>query len=326
MKKRILVTGGAGFLGSHLIDQLIQEGHYVICLDNFFTGSKCNIAHLEGHPCFELIEHDICLPIDVEVDSIYNLACPASPIHYQADPIQTLKTSVLGAMNMLELAKKYGAAIFQASTSEIYGDPQVHPQTEHYWGNVNPIGCRSCYDEGKRTAETLFFDYSRKYKIPIKVVRIFNTYGPRMNLNDGRVISNFIVHALKNEPIPVYGDGLQTRSFCFVDDLIDGFLRMMKTPIEIKGPINLGKPEEFTIIELASMIIKLTSSQSEIVYMPLPSDDPKQRKPDINRAKECLKWSPRTTLEQGLISTIDYFDRVIKEDSADSLAEISRHL
>lgn len=310
-KKRVLVTGGAGFLGSHLIDRLIEDFH-VICLDNFFTGSRENVAHLLDHPSFELVEHDVCFPIDIPVDMIYNLACPASPVHYQADPIQTLKTSVLGALNMLDLAKKYGASILQASTSEIYGDPQVHPQTEHYWGNVNPIGCRSCYDEGKRAAETLFFDYGRKYNIPTKVVRIFNTYGPRMNRDDGRVVSNFIVHALKNEPIPVYGDGLQTRSFCFVEDLIEGFLQMMQTPIEIKGPLNLGKPDEFTIIELASKIIKLTGSESKIIYKPLPSDDPKQRKPDIHRARECLKWSPDTTLEDGLVSTIAYFDRLLK--------------
>jgi UDP-glucuronate decarboxylase len=309
--KRILVTGGSGFLGSHLCDRLISEGHDVICLDNFFTGSKQNIAHLIGNPYFEIIRHDVTFPLYVEVDQIYNLACPASPIHYQYDPVQTTKTSVHGAINMLGLAKRTGAKIFQASTSEVYGDPEQHPQRESYWGRVNPIGPRSCYDEGKRCAETLFFDYHRQHDLDIKVVRIFNTYGPRMHPNDGRVVSNFIVQALRSEDITIYGNGNQTRSFCYVDDLIEGFVRMMNTDKEITGPINLGNPGEFTMLELAEKIIKLTGSKSKLIFQPLPPDDPKQRQPDITLAKNHLGWEPKVNLEDGLKETISYFKKLL---------------
>lgn len=305
--KRILVTGGAGFLGSHLCDRLIQEGHEVLCVDNFYTGSRQNVAHLISNPRFELMRHDISLPLFVEVDEIYNLACPASPVHYQADPVQTLKTSVLGAMNMLGLAKRVKAKIFQASTSEVYGDPKVHPQPESYWGHVNPIGIRSCYDEGKRCAETLFFDYHRQHKLRIKVARIFNTYGPRMHPNDGRVVSNFIVQALKGEPITIYGSGEQTRSFCYVDDLIEAFIRLMNSPDEVTGPINTGNTGEFTILELAEKVIAMTGSRSRITRLPLPSDDPIQRKPDITLAKSQLGWEAGITLDRGLERTIEYF-------------------
>ncbi len=311
--KRILVTGGAGFLGSHLCDRLISEGHDVLCVDNFYTGSRENIAHLFNHPQFEVLRHDICLPLHVEVDEIYNFACPASPLHYQADPIQTIKTSVQGAMHLLGLAKRLKIKIFQASTSEVYGDPHLHPQQESYWGNVNPIGLRSCYDEGKRCAETLFFDYYRQHNIPIKVGRIFNTYGPRMHPNDGRVVSNFIVQALKNEPITIYGDGQQTRSFCFVDDLIEVIYRFMNTPHDITGPINIGNPEEFKVVDLARQIIRLTNSTSTLHFLPLPSDDPKQRRPNIDKVRELLDWQPSVRLEQGLIATIAYFEKAIQE-------------
>ena len=311
--KTILVTGGAGFLGSHLCDRLILDGHDVICLDNFFTGSKRNIEHLIGHKRFELTRHDVTFPLYVEVDEIYNLACPASPIHYQHDPVQTTKTSVHGAINMLGLAKRLKGRIFQASTSEVYGDPSVHPQREDYWGNVNPIGPRSCYDEGKRCAETLFFDYHRQHNLEIKVARIFNTYGPRMHPNDGRVVSNFIVQALKGEPITIYGDGQQTRSFCYVDDLIEGFVRMMRSPKELTGPVNLGNPGEFTMLQLAELAIELTNSRSKLVHLPLPQDDPKQRKPDITQAREKLGWHPKVQLREGLKKTVDYFDKLLAE-------------
>jgi UDP-glucuronate decarboxylase len=311
-QKRILVTGGAGFLGSHLIDRLLAQGHDVVCADNLFTGSKRNIAHLHGHPSFEFLRHDVTFPLYIEVDQIYNLACPASPIHYQRDPVQTTKTSVHGAINMLGLAKRLRCRIFQASTSEVYGDPSVHPQREEYWGNVNPIGVRSCYDEGKRCAETLFFDYYRQHALDIKVARIFNTYGPRMHPNDGRVVSNFIVQALRNEPITIYGDGSQSRSFCFVDDLIDGFLRLMDSPEGFPGPVNLGNPNEFTIRELATRVIELTGSRSTLVERPLPSDDPLQRQPDIALARERLGWEPKVQLEEGLRKTIAYFDELLK--------------
>jgi UDP-glucuronate decarboxylase len=306
--RRILVTGGAGFLGSHLCERLLAEGHDVLCVDNFFTSSRRNVEHLIGHRHFELMRHDVTFPLYVEVDEIYNLACPASPVHYQFDPVQTTKTSVLGAINMLGLAKRLKARILQASTSEVYGDPIVHPQTEAYWGNVNPVGFRSCYDEGKRCAETLFFDYRRQHRLGIKVVRIFNTYGPRMHPNDGRVVSNFIVQALRGEDITIYGDGQQTRSFCYADDLIDAMVRMMATPDDVTGPINIGNPGEFTIRQLAAMVIELTGSRSKIVNRPLPSDDPKQRRPDISLAQEMLGWQPRTPLREGLMKTIDYFD------------------
>ena len=309
--KRILVTGGAGFLGSHLCDRLIKDGHDVLCVDNFFTGSKTNIAHLIGNSYFELMRHDVTFPLYVEVDQIYNLACPASPVHYQFDPVQTTKTSVHGAINMLGLAKRVKARIFQASTSEVYGDPVVHPQPEGYWGNVNPIGPRSCYDEGKRCAETLFFDYYRQHNLDIKVARIFNTYGPRMHPNDGRVVSNFIVQALKGDDITIYGDGSQTRSFCYVDDLIEGFIRLMKTEAGFTGPINLGNPSEFSMLELAEKVIRLTASKSKLVFMPLPEDDPKQRQPDIKLAKTQLGWTPKVSLEDGLKETINYFRRVL---------------
>lgn len=307
MAKRILITGGAGFLGSHLSDRLIEAGHEVLCVDNFYTGRRDNIAHLLQHPRFELLRHDVSFPLYVEVDAIYNLACPASPIHYQRDPVQTTKTSVLGAINMLGLAKRLNVPVMQASTSEVYGDPTVHPQTEDYWGNVNPIGIRSCYDEGKRAAETLFFDYRRQHDLPIKVVRIFNTYGPRMDPADGRVVSNFIVQALKGETITIYGDGSQTRSFCYVDDLIRGFMAIMDTPHEVTGPINVGNPNEFTIKQLAELVVAKTGSSSTIDYLPLPSDDPKQRQPDITQAQAVLNWTPTVELEQGLDATIEYF-------------------
>ena len=307
----VLVTGGAGFLGSHLCDRLIGDGHDVICLDNFFTGAKQNVEHLLSHPRFELMRHDVTFPLYLEVDQIYNLACPASPIHYQHDPVQTTKTSVHGAINMLGLAKRLKCRVFQASTSEVYGDPSVHPQTEAYWGNVNPIGPRSCYDEGKRCAETLFFDYHRQHRLEIKVARIFNTYGPRMHPNDGRVVSNFIVQALKGEPITIYGDGSQTRAFCYVDDLIEGFVRLMASPAEVTGPINLGNPGEFTIRELAEMAIDMTGSKSALTFLPLPQDDPKQRRPDITLAETHLGWQPKVPLREGLQQTIDYFDRLL---------------
>ena len=307
MTKRILVTGGAGFLGSHLCDRLVEAGHDVLCVDNYFTGRRLNVAHLLGRPNFEAMRHDVTFPLYVEVDEIYNLACPASPIHYQHDPVQTTKTSVIGAINMLGLAKRVGARILQASTSEVYGDPDVHPQVEGYWGNVNPIGSRSCYDEGKRCAETLFFDYRRQHGMPIKVVRIFNTYGPRMHQADGRVVSNFVIQALRGEPITIYGDGGQTRSFCYVDDLVDGFVRMMATGDDVTGPINLGNPSEMTIRELALTVIEATGSRSELIARPAPEDDPKQRRPDIARARDVLGWEPRVPLAQGLARTVDYF-------------------
>jgi len=310
-RKRILVTGGAGFLGSHLCDRLIADGHEVLCVDNFFTGDKRNITHLFQHERFELLRHDITFPLFVEVDEIYNLACPASPIHYQHDPVQTTKTSVHGAINMLGLAKRLKAKILQASTSEVYGDPSVHPQTEDYWGHVNPIGPRSCYDEGKRCAETLFFDYRRQLGLQIKVARIFNTYGPRMHLADGRVVSNFIVQALKGEPITLYGDGKQTRSFCYADDLVDGLVRMMDSDDEVTGPINLGNPQEYSMAELAERVIAGTGSKSALTYAPLPQDDPRQRQPDISRARELLGWRPTIELEEGLKRTIDYFKTMV---------------
>ena len=311
IRKRVLVTGGAGFLGSHLCERLLADGHDVLCVDNFFTGTKDNLVRLMGSPHFEFLRHDVTFPLYVEVDEIYNLACPASPIHYQFDPVQTTKTSVHGAINMLGLAKRIKARIFQASTSEVYGDPQVHPQTEDYWGHVNPIGFRSCYDEGKRCAETLFFDYHRQHHLRIKVARIFNTYGPRMHPNDGRVVSNFIIQALKGEPVTIYGEGDQTRSFCYVDDLIEAFVRLMGTPDDCTGPMNLGNPGEFTIRELAKTIIGLTGSKSKIICKPLPSDDPKQRCPNIEFAKENLGWEPAVPLEQGLIKTIAYFEQLL---------------
>jgi UDP-glucuronate decarboxylase len=306
------VTGGAGFLGSHLCDRLLEDGHDVVCADNFFTGAKANIAHLLSRPNFELMRHDVTFPLYVEVDEIYNLACPASPIHYQYDPVQTTKTSVHGAINMLGLAKRTKAKIFQASTSEVYGDPDVHPQAEDYWGRVNPIGVRSCYDEGKRCAETLFFDYYRQYRLNIKVARIFNTYGPRMHPKDGRVVSNFIVQALKGESITVYGDGMQTRSFCYVDDLIEGFVRLMKTEPNFTGPINLGNPSEFTMLELAEKVIQIAGGKPKLVFMPLPEDDPKQRQPDISLAKAKLDWQPKVGLDDGLKETVAYFRNLLK--------------
>ncbi len=306
-RKRVLVTGGAGFLGSHLCERLLADGHDVLCVDNFYTGTKDNIAHLMGNPYFELIRHDVTFPLYLEVDEIFNLACPASPIHYQRDPVQTTKTSVHGAINMLGLAKRIGAKIFQASTSEVYGDPEVHPQPEEYRGAVNPIGPRACYDEGKRCAETLFFDYHRQHNLRIKVARIFNTYGPRMHPDDGRVVSNFIVQALEGRPITIYGDGSQTRSFCFVSDLIEGFVRLMNSPDEITGPINLGNPREMTIRQLAEAVIKLTGAKSELIIKPLPADDPLQRQPNIAKARQHLGWEPTVELEVGLQRTIDYF-------------------
>lgn len=311
--KRILITGGAGFIGSHLCERLLSEGNEVICLDNYFTGSKKNIVHLIKEPYFELIRHDITMPFFIEVNEIYNLACPASPVHYQYNPIKTVKTSVMGTINMLGLAKRIKAKLLQASTSEVYGDPKLHPQPEYYWGNVNPVGIRSCYDEGKRCAETLCMDYHRQNNVKIKIVRIFNTYGPRMHPNDGRVVSNFIVQALQNKPLTVYGDGTQTRSFQYIDDLIEGMIRMMNTPDDITGPVNLGNPSEFTILEIAKLIIELTKSKSEIEFKPLPQDDPCKRKPDIKLAKKLLNgWEPELSLIEGLIKTIDYFKNTIK--------------
>lgn len=312
--KKILVTGGAGFLGSHLCEKLLTKGNAVVCLDNFFTGSEENIEHLRTNPAFQVIRRDVTVPLsDVEVDEIYNLACPASPPHYQHDPIHTMKTSVLGALNLLEMAKAQGAKIFQASTSEVYGDPSVHPQSESYWGNVNCIGIRSCYDEGKRAAETLFFDYHRRHGVRIKVVRIFNTYGPRMHPNDGRVVSNFIVQAIKGEPITIYGDGSQTRSFCYVDDLIEGMIRLMESPADFTGPVNIGNSGEFTMIELAELVLRLVGSSSTITFKPLPQDDPKQRQPDISLAKSKLAWQPTVALEDGLKETITYFRKRLQE-------------
>jgi len=313
LENRALVSGGSGFLGSHLCDRLLARGQDVLCVDNLFTGQKRNVAHLHGNPRFEFLRHDVTFPLFVEVDQIWNLACPASPIHYQHDPVQTTKTSVHGAINMLGLAKRLGAKILQASTSEVYGDPGVHPQPEEYWGNVNPIGPRSCYDEGKRCAETLFFDYHRQHKLRIKVIRIFNTYGPRMHPNDGRVVSNFIVQALKGQDITIYGDGLQTRSFCYVDDLVDGMIRLMDSPDDVTGPINVGNPGEFTMIELAETVLKLVGSKSKLVRQPLPADDPKQRKPDITKAKTILGWEPKVQLEDGLRETIAYFRKLLNE-------------
>lgn len=310
-RKRVLVTGGAGFLGSHLCESLLSQGCDVLCVDNFYSGTKDNIAHLLGNSHFEMMRHDVTFPLYIEVDEICNLACPASPIHYQWDPVQTTKTSVHGAINVLGLAKRTKAKILQASTSEVYGDPTVHPQKEDYWGNVNPIGLRSCYDEGKRCAETLFFDYHRQHSLRIKIARIFNTYGPRMHPNDGRVVSNFIVQALQNQPITIYGDGSQTRSFCYVDDLVDAFVRFMATADEVTGPINLGNPNEFTIRELAETVIEMTGSKSELRFMPLPSDDPKQRQPDITLARTALDWEPGTLLREGLIKTISYFEKLL---------------
>jgi UDP-glucuronate decarboxylase len=324
LEKRVLVTGGAGFLGSHLCERLLEQGAHVICVDNFFTGAHQNVHHLSAHPHFELIRHDITFPLYVEVDEIYNLACPASPIHYQRDPVQTTKTSVIGAINMLGLAKRVKARIFQASTSEVYGDPEIHPQTESYWGNVNPIGPRSCYDEGKRCAETLFFDYRRQHGLPVKVCRIFNTYGPRMHPNDGRVVSSFIVQALTGQDITVFGEGTQTRSFCYVDDLIAGFLKLMATPAEVIGPVNLGNPHEFTIIELAKKVIELTGSPSKIVHRDLPHDDPKQRQPDIAKARDLLDWGPTVELEDGLRRTIAYFEGLLADGRAREVAGLSR--
>jgi len=314
--RRVLVTGGAGFLGSHLCDLLVEAGHEVLCIDNYFTGRRANIAHLLDRPNFELMRHDVTFPLYVEVDEIYNLACPASPVHYQHDPVQTTKTSVHGAINMLGLAKRVRAKIFQASTSEVYGDPSVHPQREDYWGNVNPIGPRSCYDEGKRCAETLFFDYHRQHDTKIKVARIFNTYGPRMHPQDGRVVSNFIVQALKGEDITIFGDGTQTRSFCYYEDLIRGFVALMESPDAVIGPVNLGNPGEFSMLELAEAVLDLTGSSSKLIFMPLPQDDPRQRRPDITRAKEVLGWEPKVALREGLAQTIAYFDQLLAQDAA----------
>lgn len=311
--QKVLVTGGAGFLGSHLCERLLKEGHDVLCVDNFFTGTKQNIAHLLSNPYFELLRHDITFPLYVEVDQIYNLACPASPVHYQFDPVQTTKTSVHGAINVLGLARRVKAKIFQASTSEVYGDPEIHPQTEDYWGRVNPIGIRSCYDEGKRCAETLFFDYHRQHNLEIKVARIFNTYGPRMHPNDGRVVSNFIVQALRGNDITIFGSGNQTRSFCYVDDLVDGFIRFMNSPTELTGPINLGNPGEFTMLELAEKVISITQSKSKLVFKPLPEDDPKQRQPNIDLAKKHLDWEPKIGLDDGLKMTVEYFRKILSE-------------
>jgi UDP-glucuronate decarboxylase len=323
LKKRILVTGGAGFLGSHLCERLLADGYDVLAVDNYFTGRRDNVAHLLDHPSFEAMRHDVTFPLYVEVDEIYNLACPASPVHYQFDPVQTTKTSVIGAINMLGLAKRLKAKVFQASTSEVYGDPKVHPQTEDYRGSVNPIGPRACYDEGKRCAETLFFDYLRQHRARVKVARIFNTYGPRMHPNDGRVVSNFIVQALRGEDITIFGEGTQTRAFCYVDDLIEGFVRMMGTDDEITGPINLGNPHEIPISELAQMVISLTGSRSKLVNRPLPADDPIQRCPDISRAKEVLGWQPTVPLEEGLGKTIAYFDRLLSSSAQQAGSSLS---
>jgi UDP-glucuronate decarboxylase len=320
--KRVMVTGGAGFLGSHLCERLLREGHEILCVDNFFSSTRLNVAHLLSNPRFELMRHDITFPLYVEVDEIFNLACPASPVHYQFDPVQTTKTSVIGAINMLGLAKRLKVKILQASTSEVYGDPDVHPQTEEYWGNVNPIGFRSCYDEAKRCAETLFFDYRRQHNMPIKVVRIFNTYGPRMHPNDGRVVSNFIVQALKGEEITIYGDGNQSRSFCYVDDLVDAMLRMMETPPEVTGPINIGNPKEFTILELAELIIAMTATQSKMKFERLPADDPQQRQPDISKAEAFLGWEPKTQLRDGLVKTIAYFDNMLSRGTTSGLRSV----
>ena len=313
MEKQILITGGAGFLGSHLCERLLSEGNEIVCVDNFFTGTKRNITHLLNNPMFEVLRHDVCFPLYVEVDEIYNLACPASPIHYQWDPVQTTKTSVHGAINMLGLAKRLKIKIFQASTSEVYGDPIIHPQTEDYWGNVNPIGFRACYDEGKRCAETLFFDYRRQHNLEIKVARIFNTYGPKMHINDGRVVSNFIVQALKGDEITIFGNGSQTRAFCYVDDLIEAIVKFMNTAKDFTGPVNLGNPEEYSIKELAEIIIELTGSKSKLVYKPLPNDDPKQRQPDISLAKEKFDWKPGIHLKEGLATTIEYYDKFLTD-------------
>jgi UDP-glucuronate decarboxylase len=314
--ERVLVTGGAGFLGSHLCERLIAEEREVLCVDNFYTGSRGNVAHLMGHPNFELMRHDVTFPLFVEVDRVYNLACPASPVHYQYDPVQTTKTSVHGAINMLGLARRVRAPILQASTSEVYGDPKEHPQTESYWGHVNPTGIRSCYDEGKRCAETLFFDYRRQHGLAIKVARIFNTYGPRMHPDDGRVVSNFIVQALRGEPITIYGDGSQTRAFCYVDDLIEGLCRLMATPDEFTGPVNLGNPGEFSMLELAEEVLAITGSRSEVVHRPLPSDDPTRRSPDISLARQQLGWEPKTPLREGLEKTVAYFDERLRSGAA----------
>jgi UDP-glucuronate decarboxylase len=316
MTKRILVTGGAGFLGSHLCERLLKSGSEVLCVDNFFSSTRRNITHLLDDPNLELMRHDVTFPLYVEVDEIFNFACPASPIHYQFDPVQTTKTSVIGAINMLGLAKRVKARILQASTSEVYGDPAIHPQTEEYWGNVNPTGLRSCYDEGKRCAETLFFDYRRQHKMPVKVVRIFNTYGPRMHPNDGRVVSNFIVQALRGQQITIYGEGSQTRSFCYVDDLIEAIFRMMETPPDVTGPINIGNPREFTIRELAELIVEMTGAKSKLRFEPLPSDDPSQRQPDISMAKSTLKWEPKIELREGLAKTIAYFENVLRKEGS----------
>ncbi len=315
LETRVIVTGGAGFLGSHLCERLLKNGANLICVDNFFTGTRRNIDRMIDHHRFDLIRHDVTFPLYIEADQIYNLACPASPIHYQHDPVQTTKTSVHGAINMLGLAKRLRAKILQASTSEIYGDPNVHPQTEDYWGHVNPVGPRSCYDEGKRCAETLFFDYWRQHRLRIKVARIFNTYGPRMHPNDGRVVSNFIVQALLGRDITVFGDGLQTRAFCYVDDLIDGLVRLMNSPDDVTGPINIGNPKEFTILELASLVIELTGSRSRVVHRPRPQDDPRQRRPDISKAHDLLKWAPQTPLREGLVKTIAYFEDLLKDEA-----------
>lgn len=323
-RTRTLVTGGAGFIGSHLCERLLERGDEVLCVDNFFTGTRRNIAPLLSHPMFEVMRHDVCFPLYVETDRIFNLACPASPVHYQNDPVQTTKVSVHGSINMLGLAKRVKAKILQASTSEVYGDPAVHPQVESYWGNVNPIGPRACYDEGKRCAETLFFDYHRQMKLRIKVARIFNTYGPRMHPNDGRVVSNFIVQALKGESITMYGNGMQTRSFCYVSDLVDGLLRLMDSPDEITGPINLGNPGEFTMLELAEKVIQLTNSRSQIVFRELPADDPQRRRPDITRAEQALGWSPRVPLEEGLAHTIEYFEGALSGKSPASAANATK--
>jgi UDP-glucuronate decarboxylase len=321
LAQRVLVTGGAGFLGSHLCDRLLADGAEVLCADNFFTGARHNIAHLINNPQFELLRHDITFPLYVEVDQIYNLACPASPVHYQHDPVQTTKTSVIGAINMLGLAKRLRIKILQASTSEVYGDPTSHPQSEEYWGNVNPIGPRSCYDEGKRCAETLFFDYWRQHRLPIKVARIFNTYGPRMHPNDGRVVSNFIVQALLNRDITIYGDGLQTRAFCYVDDMIDGLVRLMATAEDVTGPVNLGNPQEMSVLDLAHTVIDLTASRASIVRRPIPMDDPRQRQPNLARARDLLAWGPQTSLKDGLTRTISYFERLLAEPGMRSQIE-----